>query len=187
MIKQKTVLAVGGALLAASTPAMADGWQVLPATQSDYEAQASIAVLGGLQDPDVANVDAAGVAGLEVSLSCPTLKPPQGEIRQQISITRFDNDGLEMTSVEINPHYLMPLGENLDLGVGPGLGYVSAEKGSEDDGVFALQAGASLHYRSGPLFLGAEARYQFTQEADFGSDDEDLNNYRLLGKAGVNF
>ena len=187
MYKHTIALAIGGALLAGSAPALAEGWQFLPAAKPGYEADATLAVMGGVQDPDVGDVDADAAYGLELSLSCPTLKPPQGEIRQQISITGFDSDGLEMTSIELNPHYLMPLAENLDLGVGPGIGYVMAEAGRWDDDVLALQAGASLHYRSGPLFLGAEARYQFTQEADIGRRDQDLNNYRLLGKAGVNF
>jgi hypothetical protein len=187
MGKCTTALMLGSAMLAASAPAMAAGWGFLPAANPGYEADATLAVMGGMQDPDVDGVDADAAYGIELSLSCPTLKPPRGEIRQQISVTGFDNDGLEMTSFELNPHYLVPLAENLDLGVGPGLGYVMAEGGRHDDGVFALQAGASLHYRSGPLFLGAEARYQFTQEAEFGRRDEDLNNYRLLGKAGVNF
>jgi hypothetical protein len=187
MRKRTTALALGGALLAGSGPAMAAGWEFLPAANPGYEAEASLAVMGGLQDPDVAGVDASDAYGFELSLNCPTLKPPRGEIRQQISLTGFDKDGLEMASLELNPHYLVPLGENLDLGLGPGVGFVMAEGPRHDDGVFALQAGASLHYRSGGLFLGAEARYQVTQEANLGRGDGDLNNYRLLGKAGINF
>ena len=187
MSMRKTFLALGGVLLAGSAPATAADWQFLPALQSGYQADTTLAVMGGLQDPDRSAVDAGGAYGVELSLNCPTIKPPVGHIRQQISVTRFDNDGLELTSFEINPHYMVSLAENLDLGIGPGLGYVSADAGGNSDGVFALQAGASLHYRTGPLFLGAEARYQVTQEAEFGAADEDVNNYRLLGKAGITF
>ncbi|KPV40357.1 hypothetical protein AN478_08920 [Thiohalorhabdus denitrificans] len=168
--------------------AQADGWSFLPATQAGYQADAALAVLGGLQDPDVGNVDSDTAYGVEFSLSCPTLTPPRGEIRQQISLTRFDNDGLELTSFELNPHYLVDLGSNLSFGVGPGLGYVAADaEGGDSDGVFALQAGASLHYHRGPLFLGAEARYQWTQEADLGAAETDVDNSRFLAKAGVRF
>lgn len=187
MRKRTTALALGSALLAGSAPATAAGWELLPAANPDYEAEATLALMGGMQDPEVGDVGASDAYGFELSLNCPTLKPPRGEIRQQISLTGFDKEGLELASLELNPHYLVPLAENLDLGVGPGLGYVMAENGRHEDSVFALQAGASLHYRSGALFLGAEARYQVTQEADFGRRNEDLNNYRLLGKAGINF
>ena len=173
--------------VAAPLPAAADGWTVLPATGSDYEAAPTVALLGGFQDPAVDGVDADGAYGVEVGLSCPTLAPPAGRIRQQISLTRFDNDGLELTSLEINPHYLVDLGRNLALGAGPGLGYVAADAGGDSDGVFALQAGVSLHYRQGPLFLGAEARYQWTQEADLGGQDVDVNNSRLMAKVGWAF
>jgi len=173
--------------VAAPLPAAADGWTVLPATGSDYEAAPTVALLGGFQDPAVDGVDADGAYGVEVGLSCPTLAPPAGRIRQQISLTRFDNDGLELTSMEINPHYLVDIARDLAVGVGPGLGYVVADAGGDSDGVFALQAGASLHYRQGPLFLGAEARYQWTQEADLGALETEVDNHRVLAKAGLAF
>lgn len=184
---RRTLPLLASTLLLAPGPALADGWSLLPATSADYEAAPTVAALGGMQDPDVSGVDAGGAYGVELSLSCPTLAPPQGRIRQQISLTRFDNDGLELTSFELNPHYLVDLGSGLALGGGPGFGYVSADSGADSDGVFALQAGLSLHYRQGPLFLGAEARYQWTQEADLGGNDTDLANSRLLGKVGWNF
>ena len=173
--------------MAAPAPAAADGWTFLPAAGEDYRAEPTLAALGGYQDPDIGGVDAGGAYGVELALSCPTLAPPRGRIRQQISLTRFDNDGLELTSFELNPHYLVDLGSGLAVGAGPGLGYVAADAGGESDGVLALQAGASLHYRQGPLFLGAEARYQWTQEADFGAVERDVDNSRVLAKAGWSF
>ncbi|MFW5910963.1 MAG: porin family protein [Thiohalospira sp.] len=184
---QRAVTLSALALAALPLHAQADGWSFLPATQSGYEADAALAVLGGLQNPDVDEVDSDTAYGVELSLSCPTLAPPRGEIRQQISVTRFDNDGLEVTSFELNPHYLLDLGSSLALGVGPGLGYVAADAGGDSDGVFALQAGASLHYHRGPIFLGAEARYQWTQEAGLGGAETDVDNSRFLAKAGIRF
>ncbi|MEF8792385.1 hypothetical protein [Thiohalorhabdus sp.] len=173
--------------LAASSAAQAQGWSLLPVTDADYRAEPTLAALGGMQDPDVDGVSSGGAYGVELSLNCPTLATPRHGIRQQISLTRFDNDGLELTSLEINPHYVMPIGQGLGFGFGPGLSYVAADGGGDSDGVFGLQAGVSLHYRQGPLFLGAEARYQWTQDADLGGGDTDLANSRLMGKAGVTF
>lgn len=174
--------------LAASPAAQAQGWNWFPVADADYRAEPALAALGGIQDPDVDGVSSDGAFGVELSLNCPTLATPRHGIRQQISLTRFDNDGLELTSLEINPHYVVPVGQDLGFGFGPGLSYVSADAaGGDSDGVFGLQAGVSLHYRQGPLFLGAEARYQWTQEADLGGADTDLDNSRLMGKAGVSF
>jgi hypothetical protein len=180
-------LSVLAVTLAAPLPAAADGWDFLPVTGPDYQAAPTLAVLGGIQDPDVDGVDAGGAFGVELGLSCPTLAPPAGRIRQQISLTRFDNQNLELTSLELNPHFLVDVGGNLAVGVGPGLGYVTADAGGDSDGVFALQAGVSLHYRQGPLFLGAEARYQWTQEADLGGAETELDNSRVVAKAGLAF
>ena len=171
--------------LVAAMPAQAQDWQLLPAIGSDYKAQPTFALTAGTQDYD--DGDSGGVYGVELGLACPTLKPPQGRIRQQISLTRYDEDGLETTSLEVNPHYMVDLASNLAVGFGPGLGYVQADTSVGDDGVFALQAGTSLHYRTGPLFLGAEARYQWTQSADFGGGSHDMDNIRLQGKVGVAF
>ena len=174
--------------LVASPGAQAQGWDWFPVTDAGYQAEPTLAALGGVQNPDVDGVSSAGAYGVELSLNCPTLATPRHGIRQQISLTRFDNDGLELTSLEINPHYVVPVAQNLGFGFGPGLSYVSADAdGGDSDGVLGLQAGVSVNYRQGPLFLGAEARYQWTQEADLGGAETDLANSRLMGKAGVNF
>lgn len=182
-MKRLTPLAALG--LVAAMPAQAQDWQFFPAAGSDYQAAPTFALTAGTQD--YVDVDSGGVYGMELGLACPTLKPPQGQIRQQISLTRYDEDGVETTSLEVNPHYLVNLGGNWAIGLGPGLGYVQADTPAGDDSVFALQAGTSLHYRSGPLFLGAEARYQWTQSADLGGGSADMDNIRLQGKVGAAF
>ena len=55
-----------------------------------------------------------------------------------------------------------------------------------DESVFAFQLGASVHYTGmGPLFLGAEARYQITEE--LGDSGEEADNSRVAIKVGVQF
>lgn len=175
------------AALSLSGPAVAADF--LPVLNADYRPDPVIAVLGGTENPDVDGSGSDSVAGLELSLACPLLELEGPGIRQQISVTRYDNDGLELTHVELNPHYLIPLATDLALGVGPGLGYVDASRDNgDDDGVLALQAGVSLHYRTGPLFLGAEYRYQWTEEADLGAtNDTELDTQRAVAKFGVSF
>jgi hypothetical protein len=171
--------------LLAAAPAHAQGWQFLPAAEPGYEARPTFAFMTGAQDYDDGDSDA--IYGMELGLACPTLKPPQGRIRQQISLSRYDEGGLETTSLEINPHYLIDIQPGLAVGFGPGLGYVWADARRGSDSVLAFQGGTSLHYRTGPLFFGAEARYQITQDADFGRGGGDLDNFRVTAKFGAAF
>lgn len=170
-------------LLTATARAGAVEW--FPVTGEDYQARSTLSVIGGVQDFE--DGDSDSIIGLEYSLVCPSLALDSGTIRQQISVTRYDENGFEATSFELNPHYLVLEQGNLGIGIGPGLGYIDAEAGSESDGVFAVQAGASVHYRMGALFLGAETRYQWTQEADFGATQTSLDNWRAAAKVGFNF
>ena len=180
------VSAICFAMAGVSAPAAAGGWGLFPVLDDDYTAEPTFAVIGGAMDPDFSGADTDGVYGVEFSLNCPTLQPPVNRIRQQFSLMRYD-DGIEITSLEINPHYVMPIAQGLELGFGPGLGVLSVDTDNGDATAFGLQAGASLHYRAGLLFLGAEARYQATTEEDFGDGDQDVNNVRYMVKAGVNF
>lgn len=170
-------------LVAVAAPAGAVEW--LPIAGEAYEARSTLSVIGGTQDFEDGDSDT--VYGLEYSLVCPSLALRSGTIRQQLSVTLYDDDGFEATSFELNPHFIVMQQGGLGIGVGPGLGYVDAESGSQSDGVFALQAGASFHYRMEALFLGAEARYQWTEDADFGDADVSLDNWRALAKLGFNF
>ena len=129
------------------------------------------------------------MTGLELSLNCPLLKAPEGIIRQQISFASYDENGLEIDSFELNPHYQLDIAPDLAFGFGPGFGYVSARGVGIDDSAFTLQAGASLNYTIGQIVIGAEARYQFMVsdiEANNGSE-VDVDNSRLMLKLGYRF
>jgi hypothetical protein len=172
------------ALLGATSAAHAGGWSVLPITDPGFKAEPTLALMGGLLNPDVSGADADAAYGAELSFNCLALQPPTGKLRTQISWTKYDDAGLEIESIELNPHYLVKVGEGLEIGAGPGLGYVSGKTGAIDENAWALQVGASAHYRAGNLFLGAEARYQFTEEEFAG---EDMDNFRVMLKVGYNF
>ncbi|SFD15593.1 hypothetical protein SAMN05660831_00916 [Thiohalospira halophila DSM 15071] len=185
---QRTLIAstvAAGLTLAAGTASAAD-W--FPVAEDSYSAAPSVAVVGGSQEFDSDGADSGSIAGVEFALNCPLLAVDSGRIRQQVSLTQYDEDGLETTHLELNPHYLFVDDGNLTVGAGPGFGLVQGDlDGAGDDSVFALQAGASVNYDFGPAFVGAEARYQWTTEADFGSVEEDLSNTRVMAKVGVNF
>jgi len=170
-------------LFTVAQPSGAADW--FPVFGDNYEARPTLSVIAGTQDFEDADSDA--IVGLELSLVCPTLALEHGTIRQQISLTRYDDNGFEATSFELNPHYLVVQNGNLDIGIGPGIGYVDAETRSRSDGVFALQGGVSVHYRIDALFLGAETRYQWTEDVDFGRRHDNLDNWRAALKLGFNF
>ena len=180
---------IGAALLLTTAmttqPVFAEGWEFLPGTSDDYQSEMTVSALYGIMDPAPSGADSSGVVGVELALNCPLLKAPNGTIRQQASLTRYDEDGVELTTIEINPHYLVEMSDRLALGFGPGLGYLKADATGVSDGVFALQAGVSLHYNMDRLFIGAEARYQWTQEIDDTNDD--MNNSRIIAKVGYRF
>ena len=182
-----TVLSV--ALAAASGATWAQGWEPFAGGNPDYRAEPTLAFIGGTQDPDFDDAGSDGIYGVELSFNCPLLQPPTNRIRQQVSLTGYDEDGLEMTSLELNPHYVVPIARGLEFGFGPGVALIDAEAGGDDETLWGVQAGASLHYRAGDLFAGAEYRYQITTEEDFGNagrGDEDVDNSRFLLKAGIN-
>jgi hypothetical protein len=127
-------------------------------------------------------------AGVEFSLNCPWFQPPKGVIRQQFNIGTYDDNGLEITSYEMNPNYFMTLSPNLTLGIGPGIGYARASyKDGPTEGLWSVQASANLNYRSGPLFLGAGARYQDTQDDTLAPGVKGADNWLINAKAGINF
>ena len=186
MKKQICASLVGLAVASASQGVAAEGWEFPGFSGDNYQVQPTVALLGGVMDPDFGPAGSGGVYGLELSLDCPLLQPPSNRIRQQVSLTQYDEDGVEITSLEINPHYVVPMSENLEFGFGPGIGVMDVDTGSHDNTLLGIQAGASVHYRQGAFFAGAEARYQVTTEERFGNRDRDADNARVLLKVGMN-
>lgn len=178
-------LAAAVAALTISGLAQASAWNFPAVTTAGYTAEPTVALLGGALDPDIDGASSDTLYGIELSLNCPLIQPPSNRIRQQLSLTRFDDQGVEITSLEMNPHYVVPVAENLELGFGPGFGVMWVDSGDQSETLLGVQAGVSLHYRRDGFFVGAEARYQLTSEEDFGAGDTDINNSRVLLKVGM--
>ncbi|MET0068236.1 MAG: outer membrane beta-barrel protein [Candidatus Thiodiazotropha sp.] len=180
------ILAVAGVALAGTPVWAADNWGFLPVKSDGFDPDMTLSFMGGITDPMPHGLDADLSFGLELSMNCFLLDPPQGTIRQQISYMQYDDSGLKITSFEMNPHYLYRVDDKFSIGIGPGIGYVDADGRNVNEGALAIQGGVSLHYKmSNHLFLGAEARYQWTRELDDTNDD--LKNTRIFGKVGYRF
>ncbi len=179
--------ALAGCLAAGA--AQAGGWRVLPVKEPGFRAQPTLALTGGWMDPDTRLGGSTGVYGAELSFNCLLLQPPRNRIRTTLSYLRYDDSGLKLNDFELNPHYVVEVSDRLWVGGGPGIGVVKVDTSGKDATMLAFQVGASLHYRTGRLFLGAEARYQLTQSKDYGPAgglDSGVNNFRVLGKVGLN-
>lgn len=183
-MKRATLTLAAGALLIAGNAQAAGQWTWLAGIKDGYSAQPTVSLMAGVMDPS--NMSSDTISGIELSLNCPLLQPPTNRIRQQLSYTKYDDNGVEIKSIEINPHYVVEVSPGLEIGAGPGLGFVMVDTATGDDNVFGLQLGASLHYQANsPLFIGAEARYQITGEEHFGAASKsDVDNYRVLLKVG---
>lgn len=166
--------------------ATAEGWVLGPVFKDGWDPEFTLAAVGGSLDAD--DTDGGLYKGVEFSLNCPWFQPPKGAIRQQFNIGRYDNDGLEMTSFEMNPNYFMSLAPNWTLGVGPGVGYARASfNNGGTEGLWSIQASANLNYRNGPLFAGVGARYQNTQDKNLAAGVDGADNWLISAKLGVNF
>jgi len=182
-------LALAAIIALTTTAITAKEIKVLPIlTDSNYCLTPSLSLLGGYGAFSEAN-DGSTMYGVELAIACPALQLENLDIKQQISYVYSSNDGLTTNSIEFNPHVMFNIADKLQLGVGPGFGLVFADvEGGESDLVFGLNLGASLNYDiTTSMFVGAEARYQWTTDADFGGGDTTLDNYRTLLKVGMHF
>lgn len=173
-----------------AVPAQAADWGFLPIVNDpSYKAELAVALKGGIMDADVSGVGSSFAYGAELSLNCPTIRTPVGKIRQQLSWNRMDDDGLELNTVELNPHLVFEAAKDLWIGAGPGLGFVWADHSTgRDADMWALQAGASVTYTMGKVMLGLESRYQWTQDDRVGTGTgEGADNWLTTAKVGFVF
>jgi len=177
--------------LTVSTSTYAAGVSILPVTQEDYKPEAVISVMGGMMDPTQEGADSSTILGAELSFRCILLQVGDNQLRQQLSFTTWEKDSLTLQNIELNAHYQVAVANDLKVGVGPGFGVVMTDlSGSDNPTFFGAQLGASLHYTGmGPVFLGAEARYQVTNKDKMisGGTEDNLNNWRAAVKVGYIF
>jgi len=144
----------------------------------------ALALIGGIMRGEGNNNDWKSFYGAEFSFNCLL----SDAIRQQIQITNYDHDGLQMLQANINPHYIIDIAEGTQIGFGPTLGIAKVDIGSEDDTVFTYGVGASIRQDLGEnVFVGAEAKYEWTTDATFGGIDDNLNNAKVFAKIGYQF
>lgn len=175
---KKIIFAAAVGTLFVSMNASAEGWKLFAGKEAGFVFEPTASIMAGVMSPKEG--DSGRIIGAEVSFNCPLIQPPTNKIRQQISIAQYDENGAKLSSIEINPHYVVEVSPGLSIGGGLGVGYVLVDATGVDN-AFAGQLGASVHYNvSKRLFLGGDMRYQMT-------DNSDINNSRMALKIGVNF
>ena len=183
-MKIARILITAALATTAAAPALAGEWKFLPILDKGYSPAFVASVTGGLMDPK--HVDSGTAWGLELAMNCGLLQTPTGVVRTKLSVNKFDKAGLELTTVELNPRWTIPVAKDLTFGVGPGIGWVKADGGRNVD-MFAWQAGADLDYRIGQLNLGLGARWQDTVNKNLGGGREGADNWLVQAKVGIAF
>ena len=182
---QRTALSLLLGLLVVSSSAFAGDWKLLPVRDADFKPAVTVSAVGGSLGPQ--HGGAGSYSGIEVSLNCLLLQPPSGVMRTHLSLGQFDHDGLKLTDLEVNPRWTFNLNQDLSLGVGPGIGLVKAEVSGQSTSLFALQFGADLDYRMGPLNLGLGLRWQATEDKEIVRGHNGADNALLQARIGFNF
>ncbi|HHD78748.1 MAG TPA: hypothetical protein ENK98_03800 [Epsilonproteobacteria bacterium] len=144
----------------------------------------SFALLGGVMKDEGSNTDWKAFYGAELAFECLL----SDSTRSQLQLTNYDHEGLQMLQLSANPHYIFNRGDAVEFGAGPHIGVARAEIGNEDDTVFTYGLGASARADIGNnFFVGAEARYEWTTDAEFSGVKDDLNNAKVFAKLGYSF
>ncbi|NVO07506.1 MAG: hypothetical protein HXX19_17005 [Rhodoferax sp.] len=182
---QRTALSLLLGLLAVSSSAFAGDWKLLPVRDADFKPEVTVSAVGGSLDPQ--HSGAGTYSGIELALNCLLLQPPSGAMRTHIALGQFDHDGLKLTDFEINPRWTVKLNPDLSFGVGPGIGLVKAEIAGQSATLFAMQLGADLDYKMGPLNLGLGLRWQATEDKEIVRGRSGADNALLQARIGFNF
>jgi len=184
-MKTTRILTIAAALSALTAPAFAGDWQFLPIAEKGYAPNFVASVTGGIMDPQHAKSGDAW--GLELAMNCGLIQTPTGVVRTKLSVNKFDKGGLDLTTVELNPRWTIPVAKDVTFGIGPGIGWVKADAGNRTVDMFAWQAGADLDYRMGQLYLGLGARWQDTVGKTITTGQQGADNWLVQAKVGIAF
>ena len=167
--------------LLASTFLMAENSTVL---DESFKLEPSLAVLGGVVKSDNAYAHAEIFYGLEYGFNCLV----SDTVRQQLQITNYKDKNLKMTQINLNPHYMINVNSNMQLGFGPTFGLARVDNSQDKDTIFTYGAGGSLIQNLNEiLFVGAEAKYEWSEDASLAGVNDNFNNVKVLLKAGYRF
>jgi len=185
------IFAISGTLFSGTALAEEEkGWTVLPYQNDDFDPHFNVALATSIMATKVSGASSGAINGVVLSLNCPWFQPPMGTIRQVFNYNIYDEDNLKIKTFEMNPRYFIPVSPSVQVGFGPGVGYVTiAPKDSAEAHVLSFQIGADLDYRNKNLFAGISARYMMTQEDKFGgsTDESDVDNLAIQMRVGYNF
>ncbi len=182
-MRKRLLIAATIAFAAIAMPAWGGEWAFPAASQPGWSANTTLALKMGAMIPDSA-IGSGLAGGVEIAMDDPLFQLPYGKIRDQFSYNRFDHGGLELQTIEFNPHYMIPIIDNLWAGGGPGVGWIftSSQSGPSPD-MWSAQLGASAYYTAGQLMLGAETRYQWTGDERVGGMSG-ADNWTAMVKLG---
>ncbi len=167
-MRKRLLIVATLALTAVAMPAFGESWAFPAATQPGWSANTTVSLKMGAMVPDSA-LGSGLAGGIELAVDDPLFQLPYGKIRDQFSYNRYDHGGVELQTLEFNPHYMVPIVDNLWAGFGPGVGWMitSSQSGPSPD-MWTAQLGASAYYTAGQLMLGLETRYQWTGDERVG-------------------
>lgn len=182
-MRKRLLVAATLALTAIALPALGGEGAFPAASQPGWSANTTVALKMGAMVPDSA-IGSGLAGGLELAIDDPLFQLPYGKIRDQFSYNRFDHGGLELQTLEFNPHYMIPIVDNLWVGGGPGVGwaFTHADSGLSPD-MWTAQLGASAYYTAGQLMIGLESRYQWTGDERVGGASS-VDNWMTTLKIG---
>lgn len=183
LLKKGLLGVIAGTMITGSLNA-ADKFVPLPIfNDSTYKTNIEVALVGGMMNFSEDDVDSNVVYGVEVSLDCPVFTlPGDNLLRQQFSVNRYSDTGIDITTIEVNPYYFITLTDDMVLGFGPGIGGALVDiEGGDSTWNFTYQAGAGIKYYVDKFLIGVDARWQ-------GSNaEENLDNTRFMAKVGYRF
>lgn len=163
--------------------AHADGLRFLPALESGFKAEPTLALTAGVMNTPAARDNAIGVYGIDFNMNCGLIQTPENRIRTHIQFNHVNQSGVKATTIELSPRYTLPLGGGFSFGAGPSLAYVSADTLAGDKNLFGYGAAAGFNFRKGMYYSGLEARYLNTNERN----NVQFENWTFGLKIGVNF
>jgi hypothetical protein len=159
--------------------AQAENWTFFSQESRNTHPDYAVALIAGSADLSQDN-SSGDLYGVELSLVCPLVHASEHTIRQQISLTKFHKNSVDLYTLEANPHYLYQLESHTYFGIGPSLG-LSKSSGTDDSIVGTIGMGASIKKDlTQELFLGAELRKVYATERD-------VDNVRVIVKVGYYF